>query len=976
MSEGDVIDLIGRLSQVGKVLKGDNDDQEYKQLIEWERESRVGLELLGKMGPIEEKVRAGQVAFLLNFRGVVRISRYDIDGNHAVMMAGLDDHREAVAVSEEFGLESEREDYQQNLAKALVRAGEQCGDIGLLREALVLLEAALTTDDPGQWPAADYDLVNALCVAHLRLGCATGDRAMVEKAVRQLQAYLKRDGLGKEGKTQTLSNTIAALAENARQNRSIRVYQQTIAVLERMVIASDENRSFLFQYLASLKTELSYLNGDLSLVHQAISDFEKSLEDMGSKAGLRMTVLHQLGHAHFLLGKVTASIEDLEKAILRNEEAEQLIADHSSETDSRMARLIGDRASYYDAIGLLASREDYLEEGKHHHKIALELVEAKTSPWLRSKIASGYFYHCYVRGHWEEPIAAFAEVEEAWGIVTVDPTLSSEIHDQRAVELAPHYARAALCRLATGAVSLASSVVDRGRAQQLTAASRVNPANLETDGNRPDARISQATAELALAQKEGDDDSCRQAWKGYRNTLHQLGGHLNVLTRSPEELLEAAPHDGVFIQIFGADGWLKAIIIDRTKPSFSEINFPNSVAETILKILHGDPERGLVAWRVAYHQFRNMPEIEEASVEGDIFKGWDQTITHCLRSIGSVLMEPLHRFLLEKGYPVGSTVLLSPPGELASLPLNSMMLEDGSVFSTHWNLSLVPNSALVRSEGYPTAEGQGHRMLIVSQHSRKLSASRGSGFLSFAAIETEVVASHLSAESRHTLDEEALNLAGVLKAQENCSIVHFACHGAQNSEKPDLSGLSLPSGDLLTLARLRATPDRGTPKRLAVLSCCETGISGRTVPADEFVGLLPTLLQAGFRGAIGTLWPVYDDAAMCLMDRFYRIFLAADGSEQCPPAEALAKAQEWLSDVSIGELVEIGLLNLKQALRLVESRFAGVRLRIQPVDESPTEDWETEEEEEIESISLSPEQLEFKPFTSPVDWAPFILVGQ
>ena len=470
----------------------------------------------------------------------------------------------------------------------------------------------------------------------------------------------------------------------------------------------------------------------------------------------------------------------------------RLIAETSRKRDSRVARLIGDRASYHDAIGLLSSDEEYLNEAKKLHLEALSLVVAETAPWLRSKIASGCFYHCCVRGQWEEAIEAFAEVEKAWEIATVDPSLSSEIHDQRALELAPHYARAALCYLAIGAVSMASSVIDRGRAQQLTAACRINPVTLSTGAGDTDEGITSATAELSMAHKEGDDIACREAWKKYRNILHQRGGRLNVLSRTPKELLEVVPKEGVFVQIFGIDGWLKAIIVDRSKPSFSELNFPNSVSETISRILHGDSEKGWDGWGTAYQRFRTFPDDEDADDEANLFEAWDQTVTHCLRSIGHALMEPIHRFLKEKGYATGSPVILSPPGELASLPLNSVLLEDGTIFSDHWSFSIVPNSVLISQAWNQSNESLPHRVLIVSEYSKDRHEHEGPEFLSFASTESNVVASHVAASNRTTLGEAELNLVGVLKAQQEASIVHFACHGAQHPEKPDLSGLSLP----------------------------------------------------------------------------------------------------------------------------------------------------------------------------------------
>ena len=66
--------------------------------------------------------------------------------------------------------------------------------------------------------------------------------------------------------------------------------------------------------------------------------------------------------------------------------------------------------------------------------------------------------------------------------------------------------------------------------------------------------------------------------------------------------------------------------------------------------------------------------------------------------------------------------------------------------------------------------------------------------------------------------------------------------------------------------RMRRFIHRRIPLRLVVLSCCESGIAGQSFPGDEFLGVLPALLQCGAHAAIGTLWAVYDDAARLLVE--------------------------------------------------------------------------------------------------------------
>jgi CHAT domain-containing protein len=117
-------------------------------------------------------------------------------------------------------------------------------------------------------------------------------------------------------------------------------------------------------------------------------------------------------------------------------------------------------------------------------------------------------------------------------------------------------------------------------------------------------------------------------------------------------------------------------------------------------------------------------------------------------------------------------------------------------------------------------------------------------------------------------------------------VVHFATHGVLDSRAPELSGLVLAHGELLSLAdiyHLDLAAD------LVVLSGCRTAL-GRSVRGEGLVGLTRGFFQAGASRVMASLWPVRDQATAELMARFYQAFLG-DG---LTPAAALRQAQREL----------------------------------------------------------------------------------
>ena len=82
------------------------------------------------------------------------------------------------------------------------------------------------------------------------------------------------------------------------------------------------------------------------------------------------------------------------------------------------------------------------------------------------------------------------------------------------------------------------------------------------------------------------------------------------------------------------------------------------------------------------------------------------------------------------------------------------------------------------------------------------------------------------------------------------SIAHFACHGQQDTERPLESALLLQDGQL-KVSQIMQQPIPNAS--LAFLNACETAMGDDNLP-DEVIHLGATLLFAGFRGVVATMW--------------------------------------------------------------------------------------------------------------------------
>lgn len=233
-----------------------------------------------------------------------------------------------------------------------------------------------------------------------------------------------------------------------------------------------------------------------------------------------------------------------------------------------------------------------------------------------------------------------------------------------------------------------------------------------------------------------------------------------------------------------------------------------------------------------------------------------------LRQLYDELLSPL-RHLLQ-----GEHLAIVPHGVLHGVPFAA--LHDGDSFLLdRFAISYAPSADLLRLTAQ-RPPGRGRGSLIAGVADAQAPA---------IAAEAQRLAERLP-DARLLLGAEA-NSVRLRAEMRTARVVHLAAHGYFQRENPLFSAIRL-SDSWLTVFDLYRTE---LVADLVTLSGCSTGVS-EVVGADELVGLVRGLLQAGARAALVSLWDVHDGSTLQFMENFYHAWLV----KSLDPAQALRRA--------------------------------------------------------------------------------------
>ncbi|MBK1884144.1 CHAT domain-containing protein [Luteolibacter pohnpeiensis] len=927
-----------------------------------------GLEILQKLSspptPQVEAIRR----FLWCVRGRARLLEFQIHATSSSLDQAVEDLREA---NKPIGADDDpvlRARFEEYLIIALLSQGEHYSDCAPLREASRRALNRMECNSAVDLKSSKYRMFNAHCLANLRIGTYTSDRGLVEKTARQLRNFLSRDDLEPLAQDMISKSVIMALFEYAKLKDKKGVFESLLEMSSIYIGEDLPDQHFYFYYRGAIKVELYDLGGDADLLKSGIKDIEAifAIPDLGLNS--RLSGMQVISQAFFRLGKALVSKSHLEKSIGYLDGILKIIGSAEGDRNTMIPRTLTSIASAKHTIGMMEGNPILLEEAEAQYINGLSRVLAESAPALYSQLATGLFLVRYHQKKWEAAVETFARLEYAWSIVMADKKVTSEIHAQRARDMAGSYSRAAYCLLQLGFISEAFFLIDHGRGQSLRAANAFAGTDFSQLDDEVRKRLKERQIDWQQAQRSGDAEECRYRLRLYLDILREAG--LDELSRpkTVRDLEGILSSGGVLILIFSADKWVKAVIVSGGAPVFHEVPLAEDAAAKIGTLIHGTPLDDCLGWADSYHHFvgssnANGPYDPDALA---CFENWTKVVNAARVTLGGCLMEPIRNELMKIGIKEGSPVVLLPPGELAALPLSNAEVRGNRCFADLWPTSSIPCLDLLRSS---SSQQTDLKILVVGPHCPDEEVT--DSVLHFAMREREVISRQFSGDHLVTLKGQA-GVESVLDSIPRSSIVHFACHGNYNWDNVQNSCVHLPDGTDLSLGALRPTIDSLFNTRLVMLSCCETGISGVSVPPDEFEGILPAFLHCGVRAAIGSLWAVYDDAAMLTSYRFYHEFLDEKGREKCPPSHALAKAASWLRQVTLGELVDLRLLTPEEAVGLVESRFGQIRLRTGYKSKRVGKILKSGRRG---PARLDPELRGVMPYTSPVDWGAFVLIG-
>jgi CHAT domain-containing protein len=246
-------------------------------------------------------------------------------------------------------------------------------------------------------------------------------------------------------------------------------------------------------------------------------------------------------------------------------------------------------------------------------------------------------------------------------------------------------------------------------------------------------------------------------------------------------------------------------------------------------------------------------------------------------------------------YARGRVVTLVPVGLLSLLPLHAAN-ERGNYVGDFSAIRYTPNfRTLLRCRETVRALPERRLRLLA------VNVPDGHGqpkHLAHVARETSEICRSWRTGGRDGLVVDNCTWEEFRRVADDYSVWHIACHGTVS---PDWMPESIVCfADAAVTLEQMVTQLRAGPRRLAVLSACESHLTGAALP-NEVVGLPTVLLQLGFSGVIATAWQIDDEATTYLMTHFYRSW----STGEVHPAVALNRAQKWLRTATRDDLAQL-----------------------------------------------------------------------
>jgi len=685
------------------------------------------------------------------------------------------------------------------------------------------------------------------------------------------------------------------------------------APTERLAIIDSLGNTLRTRYDASQRVT------DLEM---AIRAYEKALRGTGPKSPDRVARLNNLGAAQAAMADATQDERAAEAASRTLEQAVRLGAPHSSERTRALINLGNIASDRFTRVRTEALRDTAIgayqevrDDLRHLGHGSEQLLQAALNATELAEDAEDW-----------AAVISWSEV----ALDTVDDLLVLQ-QRRRSKESWLRISRGAADRASRAAIAIddlpkAVTMAERGRALLLREA--IEQTRLDLDGLASvggEALRHQVEAAQAVAQHSqtrwGDvaGKSPGPNLRELRDLIRRLPGFETFLSPTTFAQITAAAADRPLVYLSPGETQGEALVVRS-----------GDVEHMRLPALTEDAARGGATTLFGAHQLYKKG-MRDPAARQDRRREWNKALDSVAEWLWDSVAGPL------VGLLGGGPVVIIAGGLSGVLPIHAAWCpEERAPTKRRYALDLLeisytPSAAALQAATRRAVDTATQRVLTIADPKPTMLPA-----LPSATAEAEVATWGRGAGRTSELREYEATVEGLEKALPACQLLHAGCHGIADLVNPLESGLVLADDRRFTLERLLALR---TGLRLAVLSACESGRVGTSLP-DEVVSLPSGLIQAGAAGVVASSWAVPDGTTLALMTEFYSKWRHGWGE---PPSRALAASQAWVRDTSNGAKLDAWASRV-EAGELPESTYDALQdvyLRREPsaLDDSAMSDW-------------------------------------
>lgn len=244
-------------------------------------------------------------------------------------------------------------------------------------------------------------------------------------------------------------------------------------------------------------------------------------------------------------------------------------------------------------------------------------------------------------------------------------------------------------------------------------------------------------------------------------------------------------------------------------------------------------------------------------------------------------------------------LVVSTDGPLALLPFHLSLLPDGRLLTDRYKVSYAPSAAYFSPAPMMTSREDTKVAVVLNSHNR----------LEGPIWELGRFRKRLTADTIRTLDGFDGDRDAIQSQLGDRDIIHIATHGHTFTATPEVSGIELVRGRVLSVSAIETLVLK--PGCLVFLNAC--GSNRVTIQSRiQFSSIANAFLAAGAATVIATFWETDDVAAALLSDRFYMHLL----EESKGRLESLDLALDWLRNLDLDQVPETDLGKLAVFLPL------------------------------------------------------------